>query len=130
MSEINKTINRYHIYIGDTWCKVTKDGNHIYDGSVEEGITAEEVYKQIREMEEKSINKLEFLVNNNRILNMIQNEADGMVCIKCFDCVSKKNKHFIDIPAGDMVMLLNLYKYVKENDVQNDFINPHGKNKE
>lgn len=53
MSEINKTINRYHIYIGDTWCKVTKGGNHIYDGSVEEGITAEEIYKQIREMEGK-----------------------------------------------------------------------------
>lgn len=130
MSEINKTINGYHIYIGGTWCEVTKDGNHIYDGSVEEGMTAEEVYKQIREMEGKSMNKLEFLVNNNSILNMIQNEADGMVCIKCFDCGTKKNEHLIDIPAGDMVMLLNLYKYVKENDVQNDFINPYGKNKE
>lgn len=47
MSEINKTINGYHIYIGGTWCEVTKNGNPIYDGSVEEGITAEEVYKQI-----------------------------------------------------------------------------------
>lgn len=47
MSEINKTINGYHIYIGGAWCEVTKDGNHIYDGSVEEGMTAEEVYKQI-----------------------------------------------------------------------------------
>lgn len=53
MSEINKTINGYHIYIGGTWCEVTKGGNHIYDGSVEEGITAEEVYKQIGEIEEK-----------------------------------------------------------------------------
>ena len=47
MSEINKTINGYHIYIGGTQCEVTKNGNPIYDGSVEEGITAEEVYKQI-----------------------------------------------------------------------------------
>lgn len=53
MSEIYKTINGYHIYIGGTWCEVTKGGNHIYDGSVEEGITPEEVYKQIKEMEEK-----------------------------------------------------------------------------
>ena len=47
MSEINKMIDGYHIYIGGTWCEVTKDGNHIYDGSVEENMTAEEVYKQI-----------------------------------------------------------------------------------
>ena len=45
--EINKTINGYHIYISGTWCEVTKNGDHIYDGSVEEGITAEKVYKQI-----------------------------------------------------------------------------------
>lgn len=47
MAEIYKTINGYNIYIGGTWCEVTKNGNHIYDGSVEEGMTAEEVYKQI-----------------------------------------------------------------------------------
>lgn len=47
MSEINKTINGYHIYICGTWCEVTKNGTHIYDGSVEEGMTAEEVYRQI-----------------------------------------------------------------------------------
>ena len=47
MSEINETINGYHIYIGGTWGEITKNGNHIYDGSVEEGMTAEEVYKKI-----------------------------------------------------------------------------------
>lgn len=47
MSEIYKTINGYNIYIGGTWCEVIKGGNHIYDGSVEEGMTAEEIYKQI-----------------------------------------------------------------------------------
>ncbi len=47
MAEINKTINGYNIYIGGTWCEVTKNGDHIYDGSVEEGMTAEQVYKQI-----------------------------------------------------------------------------------
>lgn len=57
MAEINKTINGYHIYIGGTWCEVTKYGNHIYDGSVKEGMTAEEVYKQIKEMEEKKTMK-------------------------------------------------------------------------
>lgn len=38
MSEIYKTINGYHIY----------------DGSVEESMTPEEVYKQIRGMDRKS----------------------------------------------------------------------------
>ena len=47
ISEINRTINGYHIYIGGTWCEVTKNGDHIYDGSVEEGMTAEDVYRQI-----------------------------------------------------------------------------------
>jgi hypothetical protein len=27
-------------------------------------------------------------------------------------------------------MLLNLYRYIKDNDIQNDFINPNGANKE
>ena len=53
MSEINIIINGYHIYIGGTWCEVTKDGTHIYDGNVEEGMTAEEVYKEIRRLEGK-----------------------------------------------------------------------------
>jgi hypothetical protein len=34
------------------------------------------------------------------------------------------------ISNGDMVMLFNLYTYVKSNDIQNDFINYYGKNKE
>lgn len=47
MAEIYKTINDHNIYICGTWCEVTKNGEHIYDGSVEEGMTAEEVYRQI-----------------------------------------------------------------------------------
>lgn len=34
------------------------------------------------------------------------------------------------IPIGQFVMLLNLYAYIIDNDIQNDFINPYGKNKE
>jgi hypothetical protein len=34
------------------------------------------------------------------------------------------------IPNGDMVMLINLYRYIKDNDIQNEFINPNGKNHE
>lgn len=47
--EIYKRIGNCDIYIGGTWCEVTKNGEHIFDGSVEEGISAEEVYRLIVE---------------------------------------------------------------------------------
>lgn len=72
-------------------------------------------------------NTLSFKTNNNGILNMMQLEIDGKVIVKRLE---KDNgyKTITTIPAGDMVMLVNLYKYIKENDIQNDFINPNGKN--
>lgn len=45
--EIFKTIGEYEIYIGGTWCEVTKDGAHVFDDSVDEGTTAEEIYNTI-----------------------------------------------------------------------------------
>lgn len=73
-------------------------------------------------------NTLSFKTNNAGILNMIQHEVDGNIIVKRLE---KNNgyKQIVEIPAGDMVMLVNLYKHIKENDIQNDFINPHGKNK-
>ena len=73
-------------------------------------------------------NTLSFKVNNNGIMNMIQHEIDGKVIVKRLE-KDKGYKTIATIPAGDMVMLVNMYKYVKENDIQNDFINPHGENK-
>lgn len=74
-------------------------------------------------------NTLSFKVNNNGILNMIQHELDGKVVIKRLE-KNKRYKKIAEISAGDMVMLVNLYKYIKDNDIQNDFINPGGKNKQ
>ena len=40
-----KIINGWLIYKGGTWCEVTdKNGNHIYDGSVDPNLTLEEIY--------------------------------------------------------------------------------------
>lgn len=130
--EIYKIINGYHIYIGGTWCEVTKNGEHIYDGSVEEGITAEEVYKQITKEEIEIMNKLEFLTNNNGTMCLSQNKIDGDITVHTFHDFSDflETKDDITISKGDMVMLINFYHYVKENDIQNDFINPYGENKE
>lgn len=78
------------------------------------------------------MNKLTYFVNNNGAMEIKQNEPDGKVTVHTFydgkDFSDKKND--IEIPNGDMVMLINLYQYVKRNDIQNDFINPNGKNKE
>ena len=72
-------------------------------------------------------NTLSFKTNNNGILNMIQNEIDGKVIVKRLE-KDRGYKTITTISTGDMVMLVNMYKYIKENDIQNDFINPHGKN--
>ena len=73
-------------------------------------------------------NTLSFKTNNNGILNMMQLKIDGKVIVKRLE-KDKGYKTITTIPAGDMVILVNLYKYIKENDIQNDFINPHGENK-
>lgn len=69
--------------------------------------------------------KLTYNVNNGGILELIQNEHDGAVTLS-----GDNHSGAETIPAGDMVMLINFYCYVKNHDIQNDFINPDGKNKE
>lgn len=71
------------------------------------------------------IQKLTYDINNGEKLELIQRGHDGSVLIA--DNSISKVKF---IPPEDMVMLINLYRYIKENDIQNDFINPYGKNKE
>ena len=73
-------------------------------------------------------NTLSFKTNNGGILSMRQNIINGKVMVHRLE-KDRRYKTITIIPAGDMVMLVNLYKYIKENDIQNDFINPHGKNK-
>lgn len=76
------------------------------------------------------MNKLTYFVNNNGTMEISQSEPDGKAVIHTFhdynDFSDKTND--IEISNGDMVMLINLYRYIKENDIQNDFINPYGKN--
>lgn len=61
---------------------------------------------------------LYFNVNNNGVLKVSQN------------CPDSKVEVTTPSSAGDFVMLLNYYRYIKDNDIQNDFINYHGKKKE
>ena len=69
---------------------------------------------------------IELLVNNSQTLFLTQTSSDGDTILNRYD--GDRMTYECSIPAGDMVMLLNLYRYVKRYDIQNDFINPSGKN--
>lgn len=76
------------------------------------------------------MNKLIYFVNNNGTMEITQNKLNAEVTVHTFHASYdfSDTKNDIKISAGDMVMLINMYRYVKENDIQNDFINPYGKN--
>ena len=69
-----------------------------------------------------------FHTNNHGFLNVEQITTDADVKVRTG--TNNIVEHIEEISAGDFVMLINLYRYIKENDIQNDFINPYGKNKE
>ena len=71
-------------------------------------------------------NTLSFKTNNNGIMNMIQHELDGKIVVKRLE-KDKGYKTNTCIPAGDIDMLITMYKYIKENNIQNAFVNPNGK---
>lgn len=78
------------------------------------------------------MNKLTYFVNNNGTMEITQDKPDGKVIVHTFHDSNdySDTTNDIEIPNGDMVMLVNLYQYIKRNDIQNDFINPYGKNRE
>ena len=69
-----------------------------------------------------------FNVNNEGILKLEQSTHDAAVTVATIRDGKAENSYIIS--NGDFVMLLNLYRYIKDNDIQNDFINYHGKNHE
>ena len=72
---------------------------------------------------------ISFDTNNGGVLFLEQRTHDAPVRVEKRDAGEYVERVDI-ISAGDMVMLINLYRYVKDNDIQNDFINPDGKNRE
>lgn len=66
--------------------------------------------------------KISFDVNNGGKLEVCQEKHDGSIKVS----TGENNEY--NISAGDFVMLLNYYSYVKRNNIQNDFINYYGKN--
>lgn len=80
------------------------------------------------EAPEHNTSKLTFDINNGQTMEWAQNDHDDTVHIS-IKYNGQKTMGYA-IPAMDMVMLFNLYTYTKENDIQNDFINYYGKNKD
>lgn len=65
---------------------------------------------------------ISFDVNNQDKLIFSQEEHDAPVQVYR----SNGTQVLSEIPAGDMVMLHNFYRYVKDNNIQHDFLNPNG----
>ncbi|MNW61400.1 hypothetical protein D3C74_394540 [compost metagenome] len=72
----------------------------------------------------KTVNKIEFEINNNRTMQLAQQSYDGSITLSTFNKTTSETDHEEVITAGDMVMLINYYRHVKSNNIQCDFVNP------
>lgn len=79
-------------------------------------------------MKRDFIQKLTYSINNNGQLALVQRGHDGTVLIMDSNRQNQKERKSDYISAGDMVMLINYYRYIIDNDIKNDFINPYGAN--
>ena len=66
--------------------------------------------------------------NNQRFITMRQKTIDAPIEVNAFNSNMEADKdgYPFEIAPGDMVMLLNYYRYIKDNDIKCDFINPNG----
>ena len=74
-------------------------------------------------------NELILSTNNGNTVSVAQYEASKKIFVTSLDARYNVNYEYSIMPE-DFTMLLNMYCYVKRNDIKNDFINPNGKNKE
>ena len=57
----HKVINSYSIHKEGTWCEITKNGQHIFDGNVDVNMTPEQIYQEVMKEVVFSINGKEVL---------------------------------------------------------------------
>lgn len=74
------------------------------------------------------MNSIEVEINNNGILRLSQTEADKMRCGISLESIDSNGRVYRRdlIDEGDFVMLMNYYRYVKDYDIKDDFINANG----
>lgn len=73
----HKIINGYLICKDGTWCEVTKNGEHIFDGNVDENMTFEQIYQEINKEVVFSLNGKEILSYD--LLNEFAGERDSTI---------------------------------------------------
>lgn len=73
----HKIINGYLICKEGTWCEVTKNGEHIFDGNVDENMTFEQIYQEINKEVIFSLNGKEILSYD--LLNEFAGERDSTI---------------------------------------------------
>lgn len=80
------------------------------------------------------IRNISFDINNGQQLILEQEKHDHSVLVYHVKTdlpgLDKRTSEIKEISPGQFIMLLNLYWYIIDNDIQNDFINVCGKNKE
>ena len=72
------------------------------------------------------MNRLTFQTNNGEALVFCQIEDDSKVFVNHWN-ENGDVEELEAISAPDFVMLYNFYRYIKENNIHHDFINPNGK---
>ena len=79
----------------------------------------------------EKLSKVEIGVNNKGKLIVGQPKPNNnyKVILKSVDSNGKEVRRDY-ISEGDFTMLMNYYRYIKDFDIKNDFINRNGKNKE
>lgn len=73
-------------------------------------------------------NRIDIEINNGRTMRIIQTDSDKARCgigIETLDEDNNLEEREL-ISEGDFVMLINYYRYIKENDIKDDFINITG----
>lgn len=76
------------------------------------------------------MDKIDVEINNGRIMRIIQTDVDKARCGIGLETINSQGKveERLLIEEGDFVMLINYYRYIKEYDIKDDFINRDGLN--
>lgn len=100
--------------ISEEFHKVCKEIYKIYTGEYNFGTNEQ--------------NSIDIEINNGRTMRIIQTDSDKARCgigVETLDEDSNLEEREL-ISEGDFVMLINYYRYIKENDIKDDFINTTG----
>lgn len=81
----HKVINGYVIHKEGTWCEITKNGHHIFEGNVDEKMTPEQIYQEVMKEVVFSINGKEVLSYD--FLNEFAGERESTIKL-----LAEKNK--------------------------------------